>query len=130
MSRFGPIPKPFEELKTARVTVWFSQIELDDLDRQRGHYSRSEWLRLSGLNKPAATPPTLVPPVNRAVWDEIKQGPMSNLHQMVKLTNQAELAMPGQGLKWLAGQFKELIALAEALRDRLTGAPSEIGLED
>lgn len=49
MSKFGPNPLPPEQLRLARVRVHFSQQELADLDSRRGHYSRADFLRSTGL---------------------------------------------------------------------------------
>lgn len=49
MNKFGPNPLPPEQLRLARVRVHFSQQELADLDCRRGHYSRADFLRSTGL---------------------------------------------------------------------------------
>lgn len=49
MNKFGPSPLPPEQLRLARVRVHFSQLELADLDSRRGHYSRADFLRSTGL---------------------------------------------------------------------------------
>lgn len=49
MNKFGPNPLPSEQLRLARVRVHFSQQELVDLDSRRGHYSRADFLRSTGL---------------------------------------------------------------------------------
>lgn len=49
MNKFGPTPLPPDQLRLARVRVHFSQLELADLDSRRGHYSRADFLRSTGL---------------------------------------------------------------------------------
>lgn len=49
MNKFGPKPLPSDQLRLAKVRVHFSPVELADLDSRRGHYSRADFLRATGL---------------------------------------------------------------------------------
>lgn len=49
MNKFGPKPLPSDQLRLAKVRVHFSPVELADLDSRRGHYSRADFLRSTGL---------------------------------------------------------------------------------
>lgn len=119
--RFGPRPKDLAELRTERTTVWMTQAELAGLDARRGSMSRSERLRTAEEGAKPVLPAPLVPTVNREIWGELAQGPMSNLHQLVKHVNELERLSPGQGLRHLAGRLNEVIDIAHGLRDGLIG---------
>lgn len=49
MNKFGPKPLPSDQLRLASVRVHFSPLELAELDSRRGHYSRPDFLRATGL---------------------------------------------------------------------------------
>jgi hypothetical protein len=122
--RFGPRPKDLSELRTQRITVWMTAAEMAALDSRRGSLSRSERLRLAEAGvKPMPLPP-IVPAINRDVWSELAQGPMSNLHQLVKRINELERFTPGEGLRELSYQLSEVIDIAHGFRDGLLGAHS------
>lgn len=118
----GPIPKALKDLKTCRTTVWSTQDQLTEIDVKRGHYSRSEWFLLCGLEHAAAPPATVIPEANLVALAELKQGPMSNLSQLVKHINALEKAQPGAGIRDLAERMGEVLELANQLRDGLAGA--------
>lgn len=101
------------------VTVRFTVEERQELDRLRGSVSRSEWLRLAGLKRPAQPPAPVVPELNQVAWADLARGPMSNLHQLVKHLNDVELLQPGSAARDLAQRFGEVIDLAHSLRDGL-----------
>lgn len=115
----GRRAKPLRELKSERTTVWGTHDQMADIDARRGHYSRSEWLLLCGLQQDPAPPPTVVPEVNLVAWSDLKQGPMSTLHQIMYSANQAEVIEPGNGMKVLAERCQEAINAAHQLRDGL-----------
>ncbi len=124
--RFGPRPKDLTELRTQRTTVWLTAGEMAALDSRRGSLSRSERLRLAEAGaKPTPLPP-IVPAINRDIWSELAQGPMSNLHQLVKHINELERLAPGEGLRELSHRLNEVIDIAHGFRDGLLGAHSGI----
>lgn len=58
----GPAPKPDEEKRQVRVSVYLTPAELSELDQRRGGMERSEWLRRAGLGK------RLPRPSPRSIW--------------------------------------------------------------
>jgi hypothetical protein len=81
----GPEPRPDEEKRQVRVSVYFTAVELGELDARRGGYERSEWLRRAGLGRRLAAP---IPAVNREA--KIELGRIArNLNQVVKSMNTA-----------------------------------------
>jgi hypothetical protein len=61
INRFGPAPRPSNELRLVVVKVAFSPAELSKLDLSKGHYSRAAFLRAAGLEQKlhAALPPEI-----------------------------------------------------------------------
>jgi hypothetical protein len=51
VSRFGPTPRPPQDLRLAVVKVAFSPAELSKLDLEKGHHSRAAFLRAAGLDQ-------------------------------------------------------------------------------
>lgn len=117
--RLGRKPKPMKELRLVAVTVRFNQAGAEKLDELRGSTPRAVWLHDAGLQQPPKPADPAFPTINREVWGYLKQGPMSNLHQLVKHINSLELQMPGQGWRDLADRFEELITLSHQLSDGL-----------
>lgn len=117
----GPIPKPLGQLKSCRTTVWSTQDQLVKIDELKGHYSRSEWLLLCGLGHDPAPPAVVIPEVNLIAWADVKQGPMSNLHQSMYVFNRLEKIMPGQGYQQVAQEAGEIIEILHRVRDGLFG---------
>jgi hypothetical protein len=114
--RFGPKPKPLKELKLKIVPVRFDAAELAQLDRLRAKAPRSVWCRDAALQQPPAPPAPVFPEVNRDVWSQLAQGPMSNMHQIVYRANQIDLVQPGEGWKEIVSSFDELIQIAHQIR--------------
>jgi hypothetical protein len=51
LNRFGPAPRPPQDLRLAVVKVAFSPAELQKLDSEKGHYTRAAFLRAAGLDQ-------------------------------------------------------------------------------
>lgn len=56
------------ELRTTRVTTWFTPAEAAIIDKKRGHYNRSSYLRAAALDKEIARAPS---EVNREQWADL-----------------------------------------------------------
>jgi len=67
MGKRGPAPRPESEHRRTRVSVYFSDEELDAIDRRRGGRSRAHYLRDVGLGQL----PAQVPPINREAWRDL-----------------------------------------------------------
>ena len=83
----GPAPRPTEEIRKTRVSVYFSLAELAELDRRRGGMDRSEWLRRAGLGKRAILP---IPAINRDAWVALART-TANLNQLMRAIHAGQL---------------------------------------
>jgi hypothetical protein len=102
--RHGPPPKPAEEVRTNRVSVYFTDAELADLDGRCAGVGRGAWLRRSGLGQFLRLP---VPAINREAWAELARC-AGNLNQAMKAVNE--------------GRIRELDpAVVEELLDQVQG---------
>lgn len=109
----GPAPKPDEEKRQVRVSVYFTPKELAELDARRGGYERSEWLRRAGLGRRLAAP---IPAVNREA--KIELGRIArNLNQVAKSMNAAGQIRDAD----LVGILAELNGQVSRLRGDLVG---------
>jgi hypothetical protein len=110
----GPAPKPDEEKRSVRVSVYMAPAELAELDARRGGMERSEWLRRAGLGKRLAP---AIPAVNREAWGELARV-AGNLNQMARSMNAASQIRDVD----LVGILAELHGQVQALRSDLIGA--------
>lgn len=81
----GPAPKPDEEKRGVRVSVYMAPAELAALDQRRGGMERSEWLRRAGLGKRLAP---AIPELNREAWAALART-AANLNQIARSMNAA-----------------------------------------
>jgi hypothetical protein len=51
LNRFGPAPRPSQDLRLAVVKVAFSPAELAKLDISKGHYTRAAFMRAAALSQ-------------------------------------------------------------------------------
>ena len=109
----GPAPKPDEEKRNVRVSVYMAPAELAALDAKRGGMERSEWLRRAGLGKRLAP---AIPAVNREAWVELARV-AGNLNQLVRSMNAAGQIRDAD----LVGVLAELNAQVSRLRGDLVG---------
>tara|TARA_B100001250_G_scaffold357295_1_gene332932 strand:+ start:55 stop:483 length:429 start_codon:yes stop_codon:yes gene_type:complete len=118
---FGPKPKPLKELKLHLVPVRFNSQNLQILDGLRGKIPRSIWLHEAGLKQKPPAPAPKFPEVNREVWAELKQGPMSLMHQIKHEADRLQIAYPQEDMKWrkMSEHYDELINIAHQIRDGL-----------
>ncbi|PHM20683.1 MAG: hypothetical protein CK604_07165 [Curvibacter sp. PD_MW3] len=118
---YGPKPKPLKELKLNLVPVRFNAENLGKLDQLRGDIPRAVWLHQAGLEQDPPAPAPQFPEVNREVWAELAQGPMSNMHQIKHEADRLQIAYPHEDMKWkvLSDNFDELIRIAHQIRDGL-----------
>ena len=107
----GPEPKPAEQIRKTRVSVYFTVIELAELDARRGGYERSEWLRRAGLGRRLAAP---IPAINREAKIELSRI-ARNLNQVTKSMNAAGQIRDAE----LVGILAELNAQVSRLRGDL-----------
>ncbi|EOV9606461.1 hypothetical protein AAHV29_23100 [Klebsiella variicola subsp. variicola] len=62
---FSNIPKTHsDELRLYCVSVRFNKKELEKVEKLRGHYRKSEWLRLVSLSEL----PPIIPEINKDAW--------------------------------------------------------------
>ncbi len=85
--RHGPTPRPAEEVRTNRVSVYLTDAELTDLDGRRAGVGRGAWLRRAGLDKKLRLP---VPELNRQAWADLARV-AANLNQAMKAINAGEV---------------------------------------
>lgn len=118
---FGPKPKPLKELKLHLVPVRFKSSNLAKLDQLRGKIPRSIWLHEAGLQQEPPAPAPQFPEVNREVWGQLAQGPMSNMHQIKHEADRLQIAYPNEDMKWkvMSDHYDELIDIAHQIRDGL-----------
>ncbi|MBE1427214.1 hypothetical protein H4684_003904 [Desulfomicrobium macestii] len=110
----GPAPKPDEEKRQVRVSVYLTPAELSELDQRRGGMERSEWLRRAGLAKRLAP---AIPAVNREAWAALART-AANLNQIARSMNAAGQLRDAD----LVGILAELHGQVQALRSDLVGA--------
>jgi len=110
----GPAPKPDEEKRQVRVSVYLTPAELSELDQRRGGMERSEWLRRAGLAKRLAP---AIPAVNREAWAALART-SANLNQIARSMNAAGQISDAD----LVGILAELHGQVQALRSDLAGA--------
>ena len=109
----GPAPKPDEEKRQVRVSVYFTPKELADLDVRRGGMERSEWLRRAGLDKRLAP---AIPELNREAWAALART-AANLNQIARSMNAAGQVHDAD----LVGILVELHGQVARLRGDLVG---------
>lgn len=114
--RYGPKPRPREELRVHSVSCRLTDAELADLDERRGKVARGEWLRLAALS----TPPRIVPELNATAWAELART-ASNLNQLTRALHEG---------RWEATDAAAANAALVTLSHRLQAVRAQlIGLE-
>ncbi len=114
----GPAPKPDEEKRGVRVSVYMAPAELASLDQRRGGMERSEWLRRAGLGKRLAP---AIPAVNREAWGALART-SANLNQIARAMNAAGQIRDAD----LVGILAELHGQVAALRLDLVGIGHQV----
>ena len=114
----GPAPKPDEEKRGVRVSVYMAPAELAALDQRRGGMERSEWLRRAGLGKRLAP---AIPAVNREAWVALART-SANLNQIARAMNAAGQIRDAD----LVGILAELHGQVAALRLDLVGVGHQV----
>ena len=117
----GPKPRPAEEKRGTRVSVYFTPDELIELDARRGGACRGRFLRSAGLGRRLAAP---IPELNREAWAALART-AANLNQIARSMNAA-----GQGHDDLVGILAELHGEVQALRSDLVGLDQVNQVED
>lgn len=124
MNKFGPSPLPPERLRLARVRVHFSQQELADLDSRRGHYSRADFLRATGLGTQLKSAPL---PLAVRTWSDSAriQSCLTQINSHASTLNSIRLEDgQEQAALELLNRSKEILAEFKAFRlilSELTG---------
>ena len=113
MAKRGPDPKPAEDLRNVRVSVYLTDEEADALDERRGRVGRGAWLRQCGLGQT----PRGVPPVNRAAWADLARL-AGNLNQYQRAVNEGQALPPAVDL----GELRQAV---DGLRRDLLGVSGE-----
>ncbi|MEK9803542.1 MAG: hypothetical protein VW475_09100 [Curvibacter sp.] len=110
-----------KELKLNLVPVRFNAKNLQILDQLRGKIPRAVWLHDAGLKQKPPAPAPQFPQVNREVWGELKQGPMSLMHQIKHEADRLQIAYPEEDMKWrkMSEHYDDLIRIAHQIRDGL-----------
>ncbi len=85
--RHGPPPRPAEEVRTNRVSVYFTDAELAELDGRCAGVGRGAWLRRAGLGQ--SLRPS-VPAINHEALRELS-GVAKNLNQALKAFHEGRL---------------------------------------
>ena len=111
--RHGPTPRPAEDVRTNRVSVYFTDAELADLDERCAGVGRGAWLRRSGLGQFLRLP---VPELNRQAWAKLARC-AGNLNQAMKAVNEGRV----QGLD--PAVVEELLDQVQRLRRELIQGP-------
>ncbi len=114
----GPAPKPDEEKRSVRVSVYFTPTELAELDLRRGGMERSEWLRRAGLGKRL---PPAVPEVNMVEWAKLARV-AGNLNQITWEMNSTGQIRDAD----LVGILAELHGQVSRLRGDLVGSGHQV----
>lgn len=106
MGKRGPDPRPANELRAKRVSVYFTAAELASLDERRGSLGRGEFLRRAGLD---AMLPT-IPAINREAWASLART-VGNLNQYQAAINEGRAGgYPPSVLAELRDQVQHLRA--------------------
>ena len=113
MGKRGPDPRPADELRRLRVSVYLTDAEAADLDQRRGDIGRGQWLRRAGLGEL----PLSVPAVNRQAWGELARV-AANLNQQQRAINEGR-AVPGPV------DLSELRSAVDQVRRDLLGVTDE-----
>ncbi len=84
MGKRGPEPKPENELRTVRLSVFMTEAEADEIERRAKLVGMRTpaYLREAGLDR---LPPT-VPELNREAWTQLARA-ASNLNQIARNLN-------------------------------------------
>lgn len=107
------------EIRTIRVTTWLSAAEADTIDRKRGHFNRSSYLRAAGLDKELAQAPA---EVNLDQWVSLGHV-RGDLTQIARHLNFAAHADgPAGDVKATIHKLGEIIQSVDQLRAWLIGA--------
>lgn len=117
----GPVPKPDEEKRQVRVSVYLTTAELGALDARRGGMERSEWFRRAGLGKRLAP---AIQAVNREAWAALART-SANLNQIARAMNAAGQIHDAD----LIGILAELHGQVTALRLDLVGINHQVVAE-
>ena len=104
MGKRGPAPRPVDEHRLTRVSVYFSTDELKLLDQKRGGRSRSHYLREIGLGQL----PVQVPEINRQAWQDLGRtsGLLNQYVTAIKVGNAR--GMPASVIEDLRAQVVQL----------------------
>jgi len=114
----GPEPRPDEERRQVRVSVYFTAVELRELDARRGSMERSEWLRRAGLGKRL---PPAIPEINMVEWAKLARV-AGNLNQITWEMNSTGQIRDADLVAILA----ELHGQVQTLRDDLVGIGHQV----
>jgi hypothetical protein len=84
MGKRGPEPRPENELRTVRLSVFMTQTEASEIERRAGlvKMRTPAYLREAGLDR---LPPT-VPELNREAWRDLSRA-AANLNQIAQRLN-------------------------------------------
>jgi hypothetical protein len=84
MGKRGPEPKPENELRSVRLSVFMTEVEAAEIERRAGlvKMRTPAYLREAGLDR---LPPT-VPELNRTAWTQLAKA-AANLNQIARHLN-------------------------------------------
>lgn len=82
--RRGPEPLDPRILRTHCISSRLNDLELIQLDKQRGLLGRGEYLRCAGLD----VLPPMIPPINQSAWVQLSRA-AGNLNVIGKALNQS-----------------------------------------
>ncbi|AZL75030.1 hypothetical protein [Pseudomonas oryziphila] len=81
----GPIPRPKEQKKLRRISVFFTESDYQQIEKKAGSVSAMPgYIRASALKAKPAPMPAQIPAANLAAW-AASSGLQNNLNQLVRL---------------------------------------------
>jgi hypothetical protein len=111
--RRGPEPLDPRILRTHCISSRLNDLELIQLDRQRGRLGRGEYLRCAGLD--VLPPMIMIPPINQLAWVQLSRA-AGNLNVICKALN---LNQSGDGV---SVSHDEIAQALKEFRASLIGA--------
>jgi hypothetical protein len=121
--RHGPLPKPQDQQRKHRVSVFFTDAELAQLKEKAGDNDLPVFVRTRAINGKLAPRAAPVPKLNIEIWKKLSRV-SNNLNQLAKALNSGADVQIGEVLKELAAFRLALLTgglKPEAQRDEEPG---------
>lgn len=79
----GPTPKPAEEQRSHRISIFLTESEYHLVKQKAGDYKLPEYVRTVALGGAFAPKPPTIPKLNLEVWKKLSRT-TNNLNQLVR----------------------------------------------